>query len=381
MSTVKKQCTKCGVSITFIVLLMISAMMGIFVKDESQSDTENRSLQKFPEWNIASIENGEYQKSIEAYLSDQFPLRFQWVRMHSNLEYDLGKKEMNGIYIGKDDELFQKSVIPDTDMLNQKRSTINSFVKKYENLNYSMLLVPNKATIYQDKLPVNIESQDQMKIIKEFATGLESSIKFVDGYESLKKNKKERLYYRSDHHWTQAGAYTVFMEWKTSVLPDESTYRYDRYAVNTSFFGTLANASGYYRGKGDTIEISISKSDPLYYVRFLQTKTISTSLFDKAKNEGNHPYDVFLSGNHPSIEIDTTVENQKHLLLIKDSYANSFVSYLLPYYHTITVIDPRYYFEDFYQLLQDHEITDVLFLYNANTFFSDNSLQNMLVEE
>lgn len=356
-------------------------MMGIFVKDESQSDTENRSLQKFPEWNIASIENGEYQKSIEAYLSDQFPLRFQWVRMHSNLEYDLGKKEMNGIYIGKDDELFQKSVIPDTDMLNQKRSTINSFVKKYENLNYSMLLVPNKATIYQDKLPVNIESQDQMKIIKEFATGLESSIKFVDGYESLKKNKKERLYYRSDHHWTQAGAYTVFMEWKTSVLPDESTYRYDRYAVNTSFFGTLANASGYYRGKGDTIEISISKSDPLYYVRFLQTKTISTSLFDKAKNEGNHPYDVFLSGNHPSIEIDTTVENQKHLLLIKDSYANSFVSYLLPYYHTITVIDPRYYFEDFYQLLQDHEITDVLFLYNANTFFSDNSLQNMLVEE
>ncbi|MEG0469487.1 MAG: hypothetical protein RR562_06215, partial [Longicatena sp.] len=86
----------------------------------------------------------------------------------------------------------------------------------------------------------------------------------------------------------------------------------------------------------------------------------------------------FLSGNQPLIDISTTVENQRHLLLIKDSYANSFLSYLLPYYNQITIVDPRYYYEDLSQLIKDRSISDILFLYNANTFFSDTSLQSLL---
>ncbi|MBR2653415.1 MAG: hypothetical protein IKD59_02560, partial [Lachnospiraceae bacterium] len=64
----------------------------------------------------------------------------------------------------------------------------------------------------------------------------------------------------------------------------------------------------------------------------------------------------------------------KSLLIFKDSYANSFVQYLIPHYDTIIMIDPRYYFNRLDNVIQANGITDVLFLYSANTLLADHSL-------
>ena len=63
---------------------------------------------------------------------------------------------------------------------------------------------------------------------------------------------------------------------------------------------------------------------------------------------------------------------------IKDFFANRFISVLTPPYRGIVVVDPRYYFENLEDLIQSEKVTDVLFLYNANTFFGDDSLKIML---
>ena len=64
--------------------------------------------------------------------------------------------------------------------------------------------------------------------------------------------------------------------------------------------------------------------------------------------------------------------------VIKDSYANSLIPFLIPQFNSITVIDARYYFEDYKRLIKDDLITDVLFMNNANTFVQDTSLADML---
>ena len=66
------------------------------------------------------------------------------------------------------------------------------------------------------------------------------------------------------------------------------------------------------------------------------------------------------------------------LIVFKDSYANAFIPFLVPYYRTITIIDPRYYFEDISKVMVKECITDVLFLYNTNTFVLDTSLADVL---
>ena len=90
---------------------------------------------------------------------------------------------------------------------------------------------------------------------------------------------------------------------------------------------------------------------------------------------------MFLSGNAGQIQIETNSQSERHLLLIKDSYANAFIPFLLPYYRTITVVDPRYYYDDIDRLYRLNIITDVLFLYNTNTFVQDTSIADVLSVE
>ena len=68
----------------------------------------------------------------------------------------------------------------------------------------------------------------------------------------------------------------------------------------------------------------------------------------------------------------------KILLIFKDSYANSFVPFLIPYYQQIVMIDPRYYYDDVEQLMTQRGVTDVLFLYNLSTFSADTALADTL---
>lgn len=85
-----------------------------------------------------------------------------------------------------------------------------------------------------------------------------------------------------------------------------------------------------------------------------------------------------MGGNKSLFHINIDNDSKKHLLLIKDSYANSLIPFLIPEYESITVVDPRYYFDDYTRLIQNDLITDVLFIYNSNTFVQDTSLADML---
>ena len=87
---------------------------------------------------------------------------------------------------------------------------------------------------------------------------------------------------------------------------------------------------------------------------------------------------MFGGSNHPMYTIQTPGTANRTLLLIKDSYANSFIPFLSQNYRRIIVVDPRYFFEDIGDLIDAYKVDEILFLYNANTFFQDDSLEMML---
>ena len=78
------------------------------------------------------------------------------------------------------------------------------------------------------------------------------------------------------------------------------------------------------------------------------------------------------------MEIETGVQNGKHLLVFKDSYANCFIQFLYPYFEHITIVDPRYYYDSVGTVMTGESITDVLYLYNLDTFLSDASLADVI---
>ena len=87
-------------------------------------------------------------------------------------------------------------------------------------------------------------------------------------------------------------------------------------------------------------------------------------------------YAMFLHGNNGLSRVEGDGEGK--ILVIKDSYANAFIPYLIPYYEEIVIVDPRYYYDDLDELIESEEISETLFLFNMNTFCTDDSLQQML---
>lgn len=153
------------------------------------------------------------------------------------------------------------------------------------------------------------------------------------------------------------------------------------YAVTNAFNGTLASTSGYETGYEEPIYIYAPdnlKNATEAVVNNVNEKKKTATLYDTSKLKGKDKYALFLGGNYPILDIKTTADSTGRLLIIKDSYANSLIPFLIPYYREIVVVYPRYYYDDIEKVMKKDNITSVLFLYNGNTFVKDNSISGVL---
>ena len=98
---------------------------------------------------------------------------------------------------------------------------------------------------------------------------------------------------------------------------------------------------------------------------------VTDSLYDLSKLEQKDQYTVFQGGNWARVTVDTGVKNGRHLLLVKDSFANSFVPFLAGDYETITMLDLRFFGDSVEELMDRQGITDVLVLYELSNFAAE----------
>ena len=151
--------------------------------------------------------------------------------------------------------------------------------------------------------------------------------------------------------------------------------------VANDFQGTLASKSGYHASEDKIQVYEAANIEPEYIVTYVEENEKSASMYKSECLEEKDKYTVFFGGNHARVDISTTQPERKNLLLFKDSYANCFVQFLLPYYQNIIMVDARYFYDNIDSLIQNYGITDILFLYNANTFVTDNSLADVLAAD
>ena len=121
--------------------------------DKVFSEAENRRLEQAPKLSTSQLMDGRFTANYEKYVSDQFPLRDFWIGVKSNSEKALGKKENNGVYLGKDGYLMEKFEKPSEKIFKSKVDDINALVSNMENVNKYFILVPNSVKILEDKLP------------------------------------------------------------------------------------------------------------------------------------------------------------------------------------------------------------------------------------
>lgn len=367
----------------FLICILGIGLLNLIIPSKKISEEENRGLQQKPEFSVSSVTSGSYMDQYEKYQADQFVGRNAWRSLKVGFSRLAGSKEENGVFIGKKGQLLEDISVPDQDVLKDNLKAIQNLSETYPDIPVNMILVPDAAYVLEDRMPFTAAVADQGQYIAQVKKELGDSVQWIDAVKPLTRHSDEKIYYKTDHHWTAKGAYYVFQESvKTLELDKKMAGGYVSYPITTEFNGALASKSGCHLKEKEQIDIYVPKAeDNDVVVNYVDEQKKTTSLYDSSKLKERDKYAVYLGGNFSVVDIRTVSESNRRLLLFKDSYANSFVPFLTPYFREIVMVDPRYYSGTIGDIMDTYEITDTLFLYSANIFLQDNNISGVLSSE
>lgn len=371
------------VGIIFILTLFLFLIINVIVPDREKSVQENRMLATKPKFRLSSLISGDYDEKFEAYMDDQFVGRDMWRKLKVTVDRIGGSRLENGVYIGTNGQLLEQIEVADENHLAANIKAIKSFSESQSKIPVRMMLVPDAANVLNHSLPSLAKPEDQTQMFSMVRKDLGDSVEWIDVSTELNKHKTEKIYYKTDHHWTTLGAFYAFQAAAPSLgIEGDLSGKYVSYAVSDSFNGMLASKSGVNFGEKEQIDIYVpTEEDTDLIVDYVDEGKRSTSLYDSSKLKEKDQYTVFLGGNSSLLDIRTVSTSTKRLLLVKDSFANSFIPFLTPYYREIVVVDPRYYSGTINDLMDSYRISEVLFLYSGNTFFKDNNISGVFAVE
>ena len=352
--------------IAIAVILLGLTVGSLLTPDRAFSPNENRYLQQKPELTLRTLLSGDFTAKAEDYLSDQIVLRDLWTGSRSVMQRSIGYKDISATWLGADGYYFAK-VTEDSfaeESYRKNLEAVGQFFGKNGEKNCHILLAPTPAYVLQDKLPQNSGFFDCAARFDAARDMMGDTLIEADSIWGVTDP-----YYRTDHHWTAQGAYAAYTDWCGAT--GHTAKNYPLTAVSETFRGTLYSKVLLPDSVYDTVSVAENVT-----IRSMDCDgTVRDSIYDmNALTEKDH-YKVYMGGNHAKTVIDTGSETGKSLLIVKDSFANSFIPYLVAEYDTITVLDLRYCRENVQSLAES--CTDILVLYELTNFASDGNLYKL----
>ena len=413
-----------------IVLYLGAIIAFIIPLRPTYSESEMRYLAKFPEFSIEALFSGSYFDDISTWFSDTFPYRealteantiiksyygVETITVHGDV--DIGDEIPDSPLIVPDDPIIDSTGAPDSqapeytppvEETPEDKAEIEvqqlgaivvagdsayeyygfsedcaigfvSCVNKFEALTnptgnvYAMIIPTSMDITLDDDIRKQITSTaDQKAAIDLFNKSFQNCIA-VDGiYNAERQHRNEYIYFRTDHHWTSLGAYYAYEQFaKEKGITPISLATYPVKNFN-GFLGTFYSSSG---------QNPALKENPDTVTAYMPFNNIDCTIMNKSGGStmswpvindvtdygSSLKYLTFIGGDNAL----TTITNHDNpdggvCVIIKDSYGNAFVPFLIPHYSTVYVIDPRYYTGSLSGFCADKEIEDVIFLVNIS---------------
>lgn len=358
------------IGILFSIILTFT-VADLVKGDRFFSERENRILASRPKLTLETVLDGSYESDYETYVSDQFVGRDKWITLKNQADLWLQKKELNGVYLGRDGYLIEQHKPEDyTEELEEEKLDLLARLKTEFYL--KVMLVPTADNILTEKLPGDAIVYDETRLLQKVKK-LVGDYNYVDVYSALLKHKDEDIYYRTDHHWTSLGAYYGYRAWAENIhrypLMDDPDARE---TVSADFQGTLESK----------VNLAVEPDQIQYYpdteklqveITYDQKRT-SHSFYEDAYLGTKNQYGYFLDDNHGLVEIHTGMRNGRKLFVIKDSYANCMIPLITQHYEYVYVVDLRYFngrLIDFMKQYEGEDTMEVLVLYDCIHFLED----------
>jgi hypothetical protein len=383
----------------YIVVVFLALALGglslFLLPGRSYSQLENRYLTKLPQVTWQGILSGQVQRDLTEEASDQLPGRELWLEAATTGQYLLFHREINDVYIGSDDALFNKTLDSDLSVTNfEKNVGYVTAMAADAHTDTSLMLIPSPGTVRSDKLPTRAVFYDS-SVYESLGEELceRDSVRFVQTKTALLRAEHEntQTYFNTDHHWNTRGAYlgaqTYLSTQGRELAPIEE---FGLETASEKFYGTVAaKVPGLPTVDGDVLELPRALPDgisietdgaPVDAVDENGERTMPTldGIYDNAKLDVRDKYAVYFGGNYGKLTVtNPNAAGKGSLLIFKDSYANSMVPYLLDSYETITMIDLRYYNGSVPEMLNEGW-DEVLVCYEMSSFINDRNIFKLI---
>ncbi len=358
----------------FCLFIFIIPVMYLLIADSEFSSLEKRTLSQFPKPTIETVFSGEFGKDFETYLNDQMPMRTFFVGTNAYYDELSGRNGMSGIYDAKDGYLMVTPV-EDKPTLDNNILYLSEFIETADVPTY-VCAVPTSGFICGDKLPINHYEYKDDELIGKMENGF-SAVKnttFINITDDFKKlAESEQIYYKTDHHWTSLGAYECYrlLGGSMGFTPTEKdSFKIESYP---DFYGTNYSKSALWFNPSENIEIWENQNRPSdsieVYVNDGEEVTLSDSMFFRENLKTNDQYTAYLDGNHSIVTINNrSAENDKTLLILRDSYSHCLAPFLADNYSKIILVDARYYKMPVSDIVRNESVDEILILYSLDSF-------------
>jgi len=356
----------------FLIFIFSVPIITFFSEDKKISEIENKILTQFPRLSLDNIYSKRFMKNFDNYTSDQFPFRPSFIKLKNTYSYIIGQREFRDIYIGKNNRLMEKYEF-NKKAVDENISNILSmsyYMYETKNIKSKLMVVPTSIAFYKNDLPSFSISNNQKDSLNYIDKNIldKNYISFYTPYNVLDKNKNKYIYFNTDHHWTQLGAYISYLDMFNYKYNDKTLFNNYK-KVSNDFYGTYYSKALLPMIKGDSIYSYSDFNNFKIEINFDETYN---TLYDNSKLKGKNKYQYFLHGDPGFAVISGNKNKSNEIIVFKDSYAHSFIPFLTNNYGKIHVVDPRYYNIDLEDYLNENpNISDALFINNIQSFNSN----------
>lgn len=364
-----------------VFALVIIGVQGAFwfIPHDKVSEKEKRVLSEPPQVSLAHIADGRFMKKAETYVTDHFPARETFIGAQAYLRQAEGLNAANEIYRGKEGWLIVSPLKDEQTILKRNLSVLSEFLKR-TGKPATALIVPTTGAVESDFLPWLHETYPDRSLLEVIQKTLNHAANWCDVLGAFESDpEREKLFYRTDHHWTTQGAYCAYRlfcaETARTPMP-KTTYEITEVP---DFYGTSYAKSGLWATKSDTLEVWQSETPVSVTVQdenMKQPKKQDSLFFWEHQNESDK-YPIFLDGNHGRVTIETGSKGGR-LLVLRDSFAHCLAPFLAEHFSRIDLIDLRYFkSQTVSEYLAENPADEILLCYGLDGLMTDRSIAQL----